>query len=60
MLANQMQKKYADVFQGIGCFKGTIHIEIRGYMPYQALPRCVPVGLQKPFKKIFHKMVKGV
>ena len=28
-VGNHMQKKCADAFKGIGCFKGTVHIDIR-------------------------------
>ena len=36
-LFNYMQNKYADVFQGNGCFKGTVPIDRQNARPYQEL-----------------------
>ena len=44
---------------GVGCFKGTIHIDInKDAEPYQAPPRQVPIALQKPFKTELDRMIK--
>ena len=37
----------SDVFRGIGCFRGTISLQVRDYMkPYQVLPLCIACALQ--------------
>ena len=59
VLANHMKKKCADIFQGTGCFKSTVHTDIReDAKQYQAPPRLLPVVLQKLFKETLDKMVK--
>ena len=60
-IAEQMKKKYPKVFSGgVGCFKGTVHIDIqKDAQPYQAPPRWVPIALHKPFKKELDCMVEN-
>ena len=44
--------KFGDVFNGIGCFKGTFSLQLKpNSRPYQAPPRHVEYVLQKPFKE---------
>ena len=59
-IAEQMKKKYPKVFSGgVGCFKGTVHIDIqKDAQPYQVPPRHVPIALQKTFKKELDHMVE--
>ena len=47
-LAEHVKNKYPKVFSGgVGCFRGTIHIDIKkDAEPYQAPPRQVPIALQ--------------
>ena len=54
-----MKCKFPDVFQGVGCFEGTVQIDLKdNAVPYQAPPRRVPVALQKDFKHTLDKMVQ--
>ena len=50
-----MQKIYntfGDIFNGIGCFKGTFSLQLKpDSKSYQAPPRYVVYMLQKPFKE---------
>ena len=50
-----MQKIYntfGNIFNGIGCFKGTFSLQLKpDSMSYQAPPRHVAYMLQKPFKE---------
>ena len=42
---------FDNVFNGIGCFKGTFSLQLKpDNRPYQVPPRCVAYVLQKPFK----------
>ena len=42
---------FDNVFNGIGCFKGTFSLQLKpDSKPYQAPLRCVAYALQKPFK----------
>ena len=42
---------FDNIFNGIGCFKGTFSLQPKpDSKPYQAPPRCVAYALQKPFK----------
>ena len=40
-MAEHVKKKFPKVFSGgVGCFKGTVHIDLqKDAQPYQALPR---------------------
>ena len=59
-MAEHMKKKFPKVFSGgVGCFIGTVHIDLqKDAQPYQAPPRQVPIVLQKPFKAELGQMVK--
>ena len=59
-MAKHVKNKYSKVFSGgVGCFKGTVHIDIKkDAEPYQAPPRWVPITLQKPFKAELDRMIK--
>ena len=51
-LMKELNKTYGDVFNGIGCFKGTFSLHLMpDSKPYQVPPRCVVYVLQKPFKE---------
>ena len=50
-LTQQIHKEFNDVFNGIGCFKGTFSLQLKlDRRPYQVPPRHVPYALQKLFK----------
>ena len=43
---------FGDMFNGIGCFKGTFSLQLKpNSKPYQVPPRRVAYVLQKPFKE---------
>ena len=47
----EVHNTFSDVFNGIGCFKGTFSLQLKPDSKlYQAPPRCVVYALQKPFK----------
>ena len=51
-MTQKIYNTYGDVFNGIGCFKGTFSLQLKpDSKPYQAPPRHVPYALQKPFKE---------
>ena len=60
-MAEHVKKKYPKVFSGgVGCFKGTVHIDLqKDAQPYQALLRQVPIVFQKPFKVELDWMIKN-
>ena len=40
---------YPDVFQGLGCMEGALHLEVdESVLPSIMLPRRVPLALKKP------------
>ena len=44
--------RFGDIFNGIGCLKGTFSLQLKpDSKPYQAPPRHVAYVLQKPFKE---------
>ena len=48
----KIHNAFGDVFNGIGCFKGTFSLQLKpDSKPYQAPPRCVAYALQKLFKE---------
>ena len=48
----KIHNTFGDVFNGIGCFKGTFSLQLKpDSKPYQAPPRCVVYLLQKLFKE---------
>ena len=51
-MTQKIHNSYNDVFNGIGCFKGTFLLQLKpDSKPYQVPPRCVAYALQKPFKE---------
>ena len=51
-ITQQLPRDFEDVFNAIGCFDGTISLQLKlDSKPYQLLPRCVAYVLQKPFKE---------
>ena len=51
-LIHEICNVFGDVFNGIGCFKGTFSLQLKpDSKPYQALPRHVAYALQKLFKE---------
>ena len=51
-MTQKIHDKFGDVFNSIGCFKGTFSLQLKpDSRPYQAPPRCVAYALQKPFKE---------
>ena len=47
----QIHKEFDNAFHGIGCFEGTVLLQLKpNSRPYQAPPRCEAYVLQKPFK----------
>ena len=51
--------KFGDVFNGIGCFKGTFSLQLKpDSRPYQAPPRHEAYMLQKPFKEELRMIVE--
>lgn len=51
--------KYKDCFQGIGCFRGTVHIDLKkDAVPHQAPPRRVAQALQQPLKEELDRLTK--
>ena len=48
----KIHDEYNDMFEGIGCFKGTFSLQIKqNAKPYQALLRCAAYVLEEQFKK---------
>ena len=51
-MTQNIHNKYANVFNGIGCFEGMFSVQLKpDSKPYQAPPRCMAYVLQKPFKE---------
>ena len=51
-LMQEVHDTFGDVFNGIGCFKGTFSLQLKpDSKQYQAPPRCVAYALQKPLKE---------
>ena len=51
-MRQSIHTRFGEVFNGIGCFKGTFSLQFKpDSKPYQAPSRCVAYGLQKPFKE---------
>ena len=47
-----IHEKFGDMFNGIGCFKGTFSLQLKpDSKPYQVPPRCMAYALQKLFKE---------
>uniref|UniRef100_A0A8C2B8P6 ribonuclease H n=1 Tax=Cyprinus carpio TaxID=7962 RepID=A0A8C2B8P6_CYPCA len=55
--SQDIQEKYADVFDGLGCFEGEQHIKIRAdAQPIIHAPRKVPVALRDKVKAELRRM----
>ena len=51
-MTKRIHEKFGDMFNGIGCFKGTFSLQLKpNSKPYQVPPRCMAYALQKLFKK---------
>ena len=51
-LMQRIHKVFGNVFNGIGCFKGTFSLQLKhASKPYLVPPRCVMYALQKLFKE---------
>ena len=51
-LTQRIYKKFGDMFNSIGCFKGTFSLQLKpDSKPYQVPPRQVAYALQKLFKE---------
>ena len=51
-MMQSIHMRFGNVFNGIGCFKGTFLLQLKpGSKPYQAPPRCVAYTLQALFKE---------
>ena len=51
-MTQRIHEKFGDVFNSIGCFKGTFSLQFKpDSKPYQAPPRHVAYALQKLFKE---------
>ena len=47
-----IQTRFGDIFNGIGCFKGTFSLQLKtDSKRYQAPPRYLAYALQEPFKE---------
>ena len=52
VMTQKIHSSYNDVFNGIGCFKGTFSLQLKpNSKPHQMPPRHVAYALQKPFKE---------
>ena len=51
-MIQKIHETFGNVFNGIGCFKGTFSLQLMpDSKPYQVPPRCVAYALQKTFKE---------
>ena len=51
-MTQKIHNTYGNVFNGIGCFEGTVLLQLKpDSKPYQVPPRHVAYALQKPFKE---------
>ena len=51
---------YPDVFQGLGCMEGTLHLEVDGSaLPSIMPPRRVPLALKKRLKEELARLEKA-
>ena len=52
IMTKKVHDKFNDVFNGIGCFKGTFSLQLKpDSKPYQVPPRHVAYALQKPLQE---------
>ena len=51
-MTQRMHEEYGEVFNGIGCFKGTLSLQLKlDSKPYQMAPRHLAYALQKLFQE---------
>ena len=51
-MMQRIHTRFGNIFNGIGCFKGTFSLQLKpDSKPFQAPPRCVAYALWEPFKK---------
>ena len=51
-MMQSIHMRFGNIFNGIGCFKGTFSLQLKpDSKPYQAPPRHVAYVLQEPFKE---------
>ena len=51
-MTQRIHETYGEVFNGIGCFEGSLSLQLKlDSKPYQAPPRHVAYALQKPLKE---------
>ena len=51
-MTQSIHSRFGNIFNGIGCFKGTFSLQLKqDSKPYQAPPRHVAYALQEPFKE---------
>ena len=57
----QIHKDFDDVFNGIGCFKGTFLLQLMpDSKPYQAPLRSIAYTLQKPFQDKLERLQQDI
>ena len=57
----EIHNTFGDVFNGIGCFKGTFSLQLKpNSKPYQAPPRSMAYALQKPFNRSWNDCRKWI
>ena len=58
-MMQKIHDTFGNIFNGIGCFKGTFSLQLKpDSKPYQAPPRHVAYILQKPFKEELEHLQK--
>ena len=58
-LEKEVMREHADLFTGVGCLEGKVHIHLKeGVTPYQAPPRRVAYSMQDPLKEELDRLVK--
>ena len=58
-MMQKIHDAFGNVFNGIGCFKGTFSLQLKpDSKPYQVPPRLVAHMLQKPFKEELEHLQK--
>ena len=60
LLKMKIHNDFSDIFTGIGCFKGTLRLQVReGSHPYQSPSRRVAYALPRTIKRRAGKTKKG-
>ena len=58
-IIQQLHKDFEDVFNDIGCFDGTLSLQLKpDSKPYQVPLRCMAYVLQKPFEEESERLQK--